>query len=63
MRPEQTSRPEKDGGGLNSVNAGIPFGELDAIAQMRLTSAASFARDTGILAASALRTSKTARQG
>ena len=47
---------EKDGGGLNSVNAGIPFGELDVIAQMRLTSAASFARDTGILAASALRT-------
>ena len=47
---------EKDGDGLNSVNAGIPFGETDVIARMRLMSASSFARDSGILAGSSLRT-------
>jgi len=48
---------ERDGDGKNSVNAGIPFGETHLIAHLRLTSAAAFARDTGILAADpALRT-------
>ena len=40
---------ERDGGGALSVNAGIPFHDLDLIAEMKLTSAQAFGRDVGIL--------------
>jgi hypothetical protein len=45
-------QPERDGGGSLSVNAGIPFHNLDLIAELKLTSAQAFARDVGILKSS-----------
>lgn len=42
---------DKDGGGKDSINAGIPWSDKQIIADMRLTSAASFARDVGIFQA------------
>ena len=40
---------EADGGGRDSLNAGIPWEDTELIAEMRLTSSRSFARDVGIL--------------
>ena len=47
------SSPQRDddGAGTLSINAGIPFHDTALLAQLRLTSAHAFARDTGILRA------------
>ena len=47
------SSPQRDddGAGTLSINAGIPFHDTALLAQLKLTSAHAFARDTGILRA------------
>ena len=44
----------RDGGGLWSINASVPFADGDLIAKMRLTSTRDFAADVGVLQAGAL---------
>ena len=41
----------RDGAGLNSINAGVPFSDSDLVGKMRLTSTRAFAADVGILQA------------
>ena len=41
----------RDGAGLNSINAGVPFSDTDLVGKMRLTSTRAFAADVGILQA------------
>ena len=43
----------RDGAGLNSINAGVPFSDTDLVGKMRLTSTRAFAADVGILQAGA----------
>jgi len=42
---------DRDGAGKLSINEGIPFHNVDLLAELKLTSAQAFARDVGILKA------------